>query len=603
MSNMYNVSVSYYTDDIDPKYYNEFGFRPIPTYQPFDLVTALSEATYLERAKKETLKVELIDIPRYIKDNELQEVTNPQFFAMHGNPTSDGLLSNEIFGITQRDRAGTFAYIDLKEWFIHPACYKALLRLDNKFSFIVKGLKSYKINDYGQIVEDENGGTGLQWLKRNFSKIKFKKTGSRIRDMRIKFISHNYEAGRMWINKWLVIPPYYRDVNSTTGKSKGVGVINTFYVNLLSATRALADNDNYGLSMADNTCARVQDTLKAIYDWFCGNTNETIGDDKGTGLRGKFGLIRMNAAYTSDYSSRLVVSAPELKVETIDDMMADINKSAVPLAACAADFFPYMIFHMRKFFENELLNVTDYIVLNDKNELVHVELDNVMNAFSDDVLTDELKKFVYSHDTRFRPVELPVKNNDTGKPFYMAFSGKRWSTVGEIKTSEDPIVNRYLTWVDVIYIAAVKATEDKMCSITRFPYDSYFNTIYTGIEVASTIETEPVTINGEYYKFYPKIRQEDINTPSGNKFIDTMRVSNLYLNLMGMDYDGDTISVKGSYTKESNEELKTFADSKKNFITLGCENGRVSEKEAVQALYNMTLILSDDLSKMTTPTF
>jgi hypothetical protein len=284
-------------------------------------------------------------------------------------------------------------------------------------------------------------------------------------------------------------------------------------------------------------------------------------------------------------------------------MMADINKSAVPLAACAADFYPYMIFHMRKFFENELLNVTDYTVFDINGNLVHVELEDVMKAFSDDVLSDELKKFVYSHDTRFRPVELPVKNNPTGKPFYMAFSGKRWATPEDIKNSTDPIVNRPLTWVDVIYIAAVKSTEDKMCSITRFPYDSYFNTIYTGIEVSSTIETESITLNGEYYKFYPKIRLEDINTLSGKKFIDTMRVSNLYLGLMGMDYDGDTVSVKGSYTRESNDELRTFADSKKNFVTLGCENGRVSEKEAVQALYNMTLVLSSDGSKLTNPQF
>lgn len=43
---------------------------------------------------------------------------------------SAGLLSNEIFGITQADRAGIFAYIDLVEYFIDSSCYKALTRID-----------------------------------------------------------------------------------------------------------------------------------------------------------------------------------------------------------------------------------------------------------------------------------------------------------------------------------------------------------------------------------------------------------------------------------------------------------------------------------------
>ena len=84
--------------------------------------------------------------------------------------------------------------------------------------------------------------------------------------MRIKYIKHNYETGKMFINKYIVIPAFYRDAN-TTGKHTGVGQINTFYVNLLTAAAALRDNDDYGLSMADTTCFKMQNTLKAIYDW------------------------------------------------------------------------------------------------------------------------------------------------------------------------------------------------------------------------------------------------------------------------------------------------------------------------------------------------
>lgn len=562
--------------------------------------TRLDEATYQDRANNAVLQLEVLDVPLYIKQNELKEITNPTFFSPSGAPTSDGLLSNEIFGMTQKERSGIYAYIDLNEYFIDPSCWKTLTKLDSKFKGIINGINKYIITPDGELVEDETGNTGIKWLKQNFGKIKFKKTDSRTRDMRIKYIMHNYNKGRMFINKYIVIPPYYRDVN-TTGKHTGVGQINTFYVNLLTAARALKENNDYGLSMADTTCYRIQNTLKAIYDWFCGNSNSDI-KDKGSGLGGKFGLIRANMGYTSDYSSRLVLSAPNLNTNSVDDLMVTLDKSAIPLAAVAADFYPFMMFHIRKFFENELQNATSYEFVNDKGEQVSIELaDDPMAYFNDDMIKDHLKKFVYSHDTRFIPVELPTKNTD--HTYYMTFKGKRWDSVKDAELSPEPTLQRPLTWVDVIYVAAIRATDGKQISFTRYPYDSYFNTIYTGIEVATTKETEPIMLNGELYKFYPKIRLDDINAPSAQKFIDTMQISNLYLNGMGADYDGDMGQVKGSFFNETNQELSNFTNSKANFINMACTNIRVSEKEAVQSLYNMTLVLRDDSGRLTDPKF
>ena len=353
-------------------------------------------------------------------------------------------------------------------------------------------MKTYKINAEGDLEEDPNGGTGIKWLKDNFKKIILKPSKSRARDMRIRYIEHNFKIGRMFLNKYVVIPAYYRDVN-TSGKHTGVGQINTLYVNLISAARAIKENNDYGLSMADTTCARIQDTLKAIYDWFCGNSNASI-KDPGSGLSGKAGIIRANMAYTSDYSSRLVLSAPELKADTIDDLMVSIDKSAIPLAAVAADFYPFMLFHMRKFFENEFLNSTSYEFVNMEGKEVSVELDNPMMYFTDDLLKDQLKKFVYSHNNRFIPIEIPTK--DISHTYYMTFKGKKWDSVKDAEISSEPAIHRPMTWVDVIYIAAVRSTEGKQMSFTRFPYDSYFNTIYTGIEVASTTETEPILLDG-----------------------------------------------------------------------------------------------------------
>mgnify|MGYP007092389746 FL=1 len=40
-------------------------------------------------------------------------------------------------------------------------------------------------------------------------------------------------------------------------------------------------------------------------------------------------------------------------------------------------------------------------------------------------------------------------------------------------------------------------------------------------------------VDRKYYPKYPKIRQEDIGTDTSNKFIDTLNISNLFLNGIG----------------------------------------------------------------------
>ena len=64
-------------------------------------------------------------------------------------------------------------------------------------------------------------------------------------------------------------------------------------------------------------------------------------------------------------------------------------------------------------------------------------------------------------------------------------------------------------------------------------------------------------------------------------------------------YDGDQIKLKMAYSIESNEELKRYMESKAQFITLSGSNGRVGDKEAIQAMYSMTLVLPDAKNKLT----
>ena len=100
-------------------------------------------------------QIRLLDVDRLVKVNNLKEVTNPVFFVKSGQPTSDGLLSNEIFGITKYDRANTFAYVDLKEYFIDPLFYQVWCKLDKKVKECVAGTRDFTIDKTGLLQYDD----------------------------------------------------------------------------------------------------------------------------------------------------------------------------------------------------------------------------------------------------------------------------------------------------------------------------------------------------------------------------------------------------------------------------------------------------------------
>ena len=550
-------------------------------------------------------KAEPLNISNFVKVNKLKPIDNPIFFDANSTPTVDGLLSNEIFGITKDERSSIFAQIPLgeNEIFIHPMAYKVWCKVDRKIKDIVHGLKNFTITN-GELVEDDNGGTGIKFLQENFGKLKLKKNGSPSRDATIDFLIKYKD--RIFVKNMVVIPAYYRDVK-TTGKYVGVGDINQLYSKLLIATRSLTESHDYGLSLSNSIRGRIQESLAEIYDYF---TKGIFNGQPVTGIAGKFGVLRRaNMSKTTDYSARTVISAPELKVENIEDMITDLDYTAVPLASLTANYFPQIVFFMRRFFErqfsgNEIFPVKDK---NGKDQYVNMGND-YMIQFSDEVIKEELDRFAHGIANRFRPITFKDPENKK-KEYYIYIRGYNISEedYNKIKNNEElsdkPTIVRPMTWCDLIFIAACEAVKDKCVLITRYPMDSYFNQFPSKVRVSSTLKTKPMVINNTFYKFYPDISVDELNTDTTNKFSDTTKICNLYLDSMGGDYDGDTVSIKSLYSMEANKELDDILHSKRRFIDLNGKSILEEEIECLQSMYNLTMILPDDMKKITMPEF
>lgn len=535
----------------------------------------------------EHLRLDILDIESYVKKNGYKPITNPRAFSRDNIPSDDGLLSNTIFGITKDDRAGIFAYIDLHGWFIDPSCYKTWVRMDSKIKNIVHGIGTYRINDLGDIEEDPSGKTGIEFLRKNINKIRFKSSESLRRDIKVQYMEQN--RNKMFISKYLVIPPYYRDKNTSSSRTVGLGGINKLYNNLIVATNALLATQDYMFDTSDAMNGRVQECILCIYDWFCGNNNPNINTDLGVGLSGKMGILRRtNMSKTANFSSRLVISAPELKAEKPEDMMVDFDRSAVPLASVITQFRDFIMYHTKRFFENEFQGIETYPIMDKSGRVKYVVPENPEIVFSDERIKREMERFVHGYNNRFVPIEIPIEG--TKEKYYMQFKGR--GTIGKSNNPES-IYHRRLTWCDVFYIACVEATKDKQVLVTRFPIDSFSNQITTKIVVSSTEQTEQIYFNDTYYPYYPRIREENILTDTSNVFVDTLKISNLYLPGMHGDYDGDQTTCRGVYTTEANDELRFFMNSKHNFVDFGCKPLRQSTLDSVQSLYALTKILSN----------
>ena len=491
--------------------------------------------------QKDFLSINPLDIEKFIKVNELKEVTNPIFFSANSVPTSDGLLSNEIFGITMNSRSNVFAYINLGgKYFIHPMIYAIWKKVDRNIVKCVHSVSNFRLSNEGYLEENEDGETGIDFLRKNISKIHFKQSDSFVRKANIAFLEKFKNI--TFIKNYIVIPAYYRDV-STDGGKVGVGDINKLYQYLLMACNSLREMDQLGITTYDATVGRIQDLLLEIYSYF--TKGEVQGKTTGAGIAGKFGILQHGVqSKTTDYSSRLIISAPNLKVESMDDLLTDVDHVALPLASAVTNFYPFVLAYVRQFFMNEYNNNpirNVYPSSTNTKEPKKVKLKDYRISFSDDVLKEEIDRFIHGIANRFRPIELPTE--DPKYPIvYINFKG-RYATEEEVTNDlekEDdnrvPITERVMTWCDLLYMAAIEVTADKMVLITRYPIDSCYNQFPCGINVSSTIKTEPMVINHKLYKHYPYIRTEDIGKNTTNKFIDTLNISNVYLGSIGGDY-------------------------------------------------------------------
>ena len=522
-----------------------------------------------------TLRIDLFNFEEFIDINKLQEVTSAVLFQRGDVPHPNGLISNEIFGITTRSRKETFAYINLHNNFFHPHIYKVLRRLFRNIDKIVNGESYYSINEDGYLVLDEtNGDTGIDFLYDNWDKINWKyadKTG--MRNERIDLITKT-PKNKIFIKSMLVIPAFYRDIKPNQNGGGETDDINQMYGKLIRESTLIRDRDMFDIQF-HNTNFSIQNTLVDIYNYFK------------TKIEKKNGLIRKYLMGKNvDYCTRVVITAPNFHADRPEELITDMRHAAIPISHICSLCFPFIMRWVKIFFEREVLDSQASKILYDPvtgESIGTMELDSPETYFTEKYYKKMIDSFIKDPESRFNKIEIPVKG---GQKKYLAFTGKHVDTSNTADIS--PLASRPMTWTDLLYMAAEDVVKDKHCLITRYPLLDEFG-IYVGkIRVLSTTKTTVMRVNDTIYKWYPVVDLEIPTEQIGSSFIDSIQFSNSCLPGLDGDYDGDQITAKIAFTQEANAEMEAYMNSKSYFINASGQNIRYVESEAIQTFYTMT---------------
>lgn len=454
---------------------------------------------------------DVLDIDKFIQLNHLQPVTNPIYVDKRA-PTPDGVLSYEIFGTSVTERRNRMAYIDLHGHYMTPLAAIRLYMYDRTLSDVLFSKGHYRLEGDTLVEDEENGDSGPEFLYSIWGKVKIKDKTT----VTTKEVQKFYEQPRekLFITKWLVIPAFFRDLNTSSGSfTKSSNELNNWYSSIISYTQTLQQYSSVFKHMSQLTQARVQTLLNQIYN--------KLMIDTVKGNPSKFGMLRRYLQGRNlNYSARMVITASNQDKDSYKDVQVKFGEALIPLAYTISCFYPFVVYQLKRFFDMQFIEGGKIPVYDQKTKsVIYITM---KESYDETQIASMITRYMNSPSSRFDPVLSPPDEN--GVQHQIILTGR----FGK----ENTTTQRPATLTDILYIAAVRATENKHVIITRYPLDNFNGQFPARVQVASTIRTEPALIGNEYFHFFP-VSEGDAT----NGFIDTCIFSNTYLKAMGGDFN------------------------------------------------------------------
>lgn len=471
-----------------------------------------------------TMKLDIYDVDKFIEVNGIKEVTSAYVFAADGAPDPDGIFSYDIFGrVGSNDRKNNFGYIDLKRKFFHPLIYNAVLQMFRNLPLVLAGEKycivSPKTGGIKIVPPEEEGAeTGIDFFVDNWSKIKWNVNDSTSRE-RKEALFETIPEELIFVEKWPVLPAYYRDVNFHSKESGKVDMdeFNTFYIKLINTVQSNLITFTGAYATQNN----AQTIIVDIHNYISKK------------ISGKGGIIRKAImGKTVDYAITNVISAPRFNAEFYKDQMIPYNYIGVPLYNVCALFFPLIVNQLENMFYDIAQSTEFFLTYDEKTgEAKYAETGAMV---TEKLNSESLRKLVATF------IKDKTKSIRTAR-----------FNLGEehmVISSLERMLGRPATVTDILFNAAADVVFNKHVLSTRFPVTGSESLIINRIKILTTEDTVDLSnisdrLTGslkEYYKAYPLIPSANDGTIRKDKvkWIDTVIPNNSFLKGMGGDFDG-----------------------------------------------------------------
>lgn len=524
------------------------------------------------------MKLDIMNIDKFIEANHCPKITNPIFFNYNTMPTEDGLFSYELFGVSDEERKNIFGYIDLNYHFIHPVIFQMIYSRMGALKEVINGTKYAIIADKKiKIVSEDTPGaeTGIDFLYDNFEKINWissveeESMDSLDKKTRLKALN-NIPKEEFFVTKWLVLPPFYRAESS---KNKSLGdSINKLYKELIQKTNALKTGFSFSL-FGDETKMRIQLLLRDIYYASMApvsgkNLVLEKGKSEGTLVgSGKTSMLRKHLIGKNiDWTASCVITAAEnSSAIKFEKKPVPFGTCGFPLATLLSMFYPFVVSNSAQFLESILRVFYD--------QHIHKIKKINMGQFSPDELEKLVKKFIKSPANRFDPVEIKYTDLN-GKTQYAALRFYTFLNENDFDNNEN-YTERDFTYADLFSIIAKENLTQKHVYVTRYPVANFQNIFPCRVKVLTTAKT----YDKIYYKFsldtdfggmvedYPYVDYSGSGISKiDSEFYDVMVCGNAYLAALGGDFDGDMLYLKPVFSQEANIEAERLIWAKTNIL-------------------------------------
>ena len=492
---------------------------------------------------------------QYVK--YMNEITSTTLFTDMGRQIDDdGLYSQRIFGTVGSDsRAKIFAYIDLVVDIIHPRIYDTIMSLSGIYKGIVNGTIYAKFDkDLKDFVPSDilNGETGYSFFMRYVNDIKFKESDSPERSNKIAMIYKYRKLGKLTNNKLLVLPAGLREFSiDKNGKIEEVE-INDYYRDILNAAKLLK-NFKQNPSI-DNMVLSLQNKVQELYKHLM-----YLMDGKKKLLNGSW------SSRAVEFGTKTVAIGTPDKIEDINAMNYDVlDKASVSLVSYIKSIDPLAKHLVLKNFLNNIFTIdSNDAVLFTKKKIP--ERVSIPQKVRDGWVTNDGLDSLFNNlkDNDIRNTEVMIGD------YYLTVLVDKGDT---IEYYEDPYsipeadskYVRPITYGELVYLSVVEKEGKQPGFITRYPITEQGSIIPVKVYILTTGEFRDVTFirHGIIDK-----EMKLLNYPSQKSaWVNGTRVPYSRINGLGLDYDGDQISLVMPLTEEAITELNSLMDSVTPYI-------------------------------------